>query len=78
MVDFLGNVDEQHITHGRLITAAEVQGQRRRCRNCSRIAGEQRVLAAVVERYVRCEVFLKLPPPKAKLIETADVSVAFN
>jgi len=30
------------------------------------------------ELYVRCEVFLRLPPPKAKLIESSDVSMALS
>ncbi len=76
VVGFLSNVEE-HITHGRLILARELK------KHCSppleiiELSEEDPLWQSLWELYVRSEVFLKLPQPqpKAKLIETADVSV---
>src|ERR1700693_5146058 len=72
IVAFLSNVAE-HITHGRLILACELK------RNCSppleviELEETNEEWQLLWELYVRCEVFLMTnPPPKAKLIETAD------
>lgn len=74
VVDFLCNVQE-HITHGRLISAREVQD------NCSPILYVEELREnddlwqLIWELYVRCEVFVNMQPAKAKMIETADVSI---
>jgi len=77
VIRFLSNVEE-HITHGRLISAREL------ARHCVpplhiiELSEEDEFWQLLWELYVRCEVFLKLPPPKAKLIESADVSISLS
>jgi hypothetical protein len=76
VVTFLSKVEE-HITHGRLILASELK------KNCSppldivELEETNQEWQLLWELYVRCEVFLMTNgnPPKAKLIETADVSI---
>ena len=77
VVDFLSNVEE-HISHGRLILARELK------QNCVppltivELAETDAFWQLLWELYVRCEVYLKLQPPKAKLIETGEVSITLN
>ena len=79
VVGFLSNV-AAHITHGRLILACELK------KNCSppleviELEETNEEWQILWELYVRCEVFLMTNPnpPKAKLIETADVSITLT
>lgn len=77
VIKFLSNVEE-HITHGRLILARELR------KNCEPALGIVELEEGdeswqlLWELYVRCEVFLGSNPPKAKLFETADVSIALS
>jgi len=77
VINFLSNVEE-HITHGRLISPAELK------RNCApplevvELTENDAYWQFLWELYVRCEVYLKLGQPKAKMIETADVSITLN
>jgi ClpP class serine protease len=74
VVGFLSNVEE-HISHGRLISVGELR------QNCVppldvvELAEEDGFWQLLWELYVRCEVFLKLGEPKAKLIETEGLSL---
>jgi ClpP class serine protease len=74
VVDFLGNVEE-HISHGRLISARELKDHCGPALYVRELAEDDRLWQLVWELYVRCEVYLKQGQPKAKLIETADVSL---
>lgn len=77
VVNFLSNVEE-HITHGRLILARELK------KNCApplevvELPEPDETWQLLWELYVRWEVFLMSNPPKAKLIETADVSITLS
>ena len=74
VIGFLSKVEE-HVTHARLISASELK------QNCVppldviELPEDDPLWQLIWELYVRCEVFLKLEKPKAKLIETADVSI---
>jgi membrane-bound ClpP family serine protease len=74
VVDFLGNVEE-HISHGRLITARELRQHSPSALFIIELPEDDALWQLLWEVYVRCEVFLKLPQAKAKVIETADVSI---
>jgi hypothetical protein len=77
VVDFLSNVEE-HISHGRLISARELR------QNCTpplevvELPEDDGFWQLLWELYVRCEVYLKHQQPKAKMIETADVSITLT
>jgi hypothetical protein len=77
VVDFLGNVEE-HITHGRLILARELREKCGSVLNIIELPEDDASWQLLWELYVRCEVYLKLQQPKAKLIETAEVSVTLS
>lgn len=77
LVDFLGDV-EQHISHGRLISVRELLQKFPAELHVVELAEDDASWQLYWELYVRCEVFLKQGEPKAKLIETADVSIPFN
>ncbi len=77
VVKFLSNVEE-HITHGRLISAAELKENCEPPLNVDELPENDGFWQLLWELYVRCEVFLKSAPPKAKLIETADVSITLS
>lgn len=76
VVSFLSNVEE-HISHGRLILARELQ------RHCvpplqvQELSEEDALWQLLWELYVRFEVFLK-QTQAAKLIETAEVSLTIS
>jgi hypothetical protein len=74
VVDFLGNVEE-HISHGRLITARELRDHCGSALDVCDLAEDDGLWQLLWEIYVRCEVFLKMGQPKAKLIETAEASI---
>jgi hypothetical protein len=74
VVDFLGNVEE-HISHGRLILARELRDNCGSVLNVRELAEDDGLWQLLWELYVRCEVYLKLGQPKAKLIETVEVSL---
>lgn len=77
VIGFLSNVEE-HITHGRLISARELAQHCVPPLHVIELPEEDEFWQLLWELYVRCEVFLKLPPPKAKLIESADVSISLS
>jgi hypothetical protein len=77
VVDFLGNVEE-HITHGRLISARELREHCGLALDVVELAEGDNFWQLLWELYVRCEVFLKQPQAKAKLIETAEVSITLT
>jgi hypothetical protein len=74
VVDFLGNVEE-HISHGRLISGRELRDNCFPALNIEELPEDNPLWQLIWELYVRCEVFLKQGQPKAKLIETGDVSI---
>ena len=73
VIEFLSKVEE-HITHGRLILARELIQHCKPPLDVIELPEDDTLWQHLWELYVRCEVFLKLQPPKAKLIETTDVS----
>jgi hypothetical protein len=77
VVDFLSNVEE-HISHGRLISAKELKQHCAPALDIIELSEEDAHWQQLWELYVRCEVYLKTQPPKAKLIETAEVSITLN
>ena len=77
VVDFLGNVEE-HISHGRLITARELREKCGSVLNVMELPEDNAFWQLLWELYVRCEVYLKQGQPKAKLIETAEVSLTIT
>ncbi len=77
VVRFLSNVEE-HITHGRLILARELKKHCAPPLGIVELEEQDENWQLLWELYVRCEVFLASNPPKAKLFETADVSIALN
>jgi Serine dehydrogenase proteinase len=77
VVDFLGNVEE-HISHGRLISARELREKCGSVLNVLELPEDDASWQLLWELYVRCEVFLKQPQPKAKLIETAEASITLS
>jgi len=77
VIDFLSNVEE-HITHGRLILARELIQHCVPPLEVVELSEEDDFWQLLWELYVRCEVFLKLEPPKAKLIETSEVSITLS
>lgn len=76
-VDFLGNVEE-HISHGRLISARELREHCGPALSVRELPEDDALWQLLWELYVRCEVYLKVGEPKAKLIETADVSLTIT
>jgi ClpP class serine protease len=74
VVTFLSNVEE-HISHGRLILARELRQHCAPPLQVEELAEDNDLWQLLWELYVRCEVFLKIGAPKAKLIETAEVSL---
>ena len=74
VVKFLSNV-EAHITHGRLISATELKKHCEPPLTVDDLPESSQEWQLLWELYVRCEVYLKSAPPKAKLIETGDVSI---
>ncbi len=77
VVDFLSNVEE-HISHGRLILARELKQNCVPPLNIVELSENDGFWQLLWELYVRCEVYLKLQPPKAKLIETGEVSITLT
>jgi hypothetical protein len=77
VIKFLSNVEE-HITHGRLILARELKSNCEPPLGIAELDEEDESWQLLWELYVRCEVFLASNPPKAKLFETADVSITLN
>ena len=77
VIQFLSNVVE-HITHGRLISAKELKKHTTPALNVVELTEQDEFWQLLWELYVRCEVFLKSAPPKAKLIESSDVSMTLS
>jgi ClpP class serine protease len=74
VVGFLSNVEE-HISHGRLILARELKQHCVPPLQVEELSEDNALWQLLWELYVRCEVYLKIGEPKAKLIETAEVSL---
>jgi len=77
VIQFLSNVAE-HITHGRLILAKELKKHAEPPLHVVELTEQDEFWQLLWELYVRCEVFLKSAPPKAKLIESSDVSMTLS
>jgi len=80
VVKFLSNV-EAHITHGRLISVAELKKHCEPALSVVELQESEPHWQLLWELYVRSEVFLKMAhqgKPAAKLIETGDVSIILN
>jgi len=74
VVGFLSNVEE-HISHGRLILARELQQHCVPPLQVEELPEDGELWQVLWELYVRCEVFLKIGGPTAKLIETETLSL---
>ncbi len=77
VVDFLSKVEE-HISHGRLILSRELRQNCVPPLNLQELEENDPIWHLIWELYVRCEVFLKTDPPKAKMIETAEMSISLT
>jgi len=77
VVGFLSNVEE-HISHGRLILARELQQHCVPPLQVEELPEDNALWQLLWELYVRCEVFLKQSQAGAKLIETAEVSLTIT
>ncbi len=77
VIQFLSNVEE-HITHGRLISPMELKKNAEPPLDVQELPEQDPLWQLAWELYVRCEVFLKLQPAKAKLIESSDVSMTLS
>jgi hypothetical protein len=77
VVDFLSNVEE-HITHGWLILARELQQHCVPPLEVEELPEDNPLWQLVWELYVRSEVFLKQSKAGAKLIETGEVSLTIS
>ena len=77
VIQFLSNVEE-HITHGRLISPKELKKHTDPPLCVEELQEENEPWQLLWELYVRCEVFLKSQPIKAKLIESAEVSMTLS
>ena len=78
VVDFLSNV-EQHVMHGRLILARQFKAGCQPPLDIVELEETDEFWQLIWELYIRSEVFLMLPnpppmPPKAKVIETANLT----
>jgi len=77
VIEYLSDVKE-HITHGRSLSALELIKHCKPPLDIILLSEEDELWQLIWELYVRCEVFLKSEPQKAKLIETADISISLS
>jgi len=77
VIEYLSKVEE-HITHGRLVRASDLIQNCGPTLDVAQLSENDALWQLLWELYVRCEVFLKSSPPKAKLVETADVSITLS